>query len=133
MRKQYHFRPSANGFYAWDVHRLVELTRDLPVIQVDLSDIAELDEPFWFGAGTVPTCRAVAEHARLIQETDLSFPIILSSNGRVMDGMHRVCKAFLNDYTTIAAVQFATDPSPDYVDVFPDDLPYDGFREESPE
>ena len=125
MRKQYHFRPSKHGAFAWDVDRLVALTVDLPPTLTPLSLIRELDEPFWFGPGNVPTCRAVAGHARLIEETDLSYPIILSSDGRVMDGMHRVCKAVLHGHATIAAVQFTTDPAPDYTDVQSDDLPYD--------
>ena len=61
---------------------------------------------------------------RLIKETDLSYPIILSSDGRVMDGMHRVAKALLGGQETIEAVQFSQDPEPDYIDVLPDDLPY---------
>ena len=125
MRKQYHFQPSKHGAFAWDVDRLVALTRDFPRVEVPLSLIRELDEPFWFGHDDVPTCRAIVEHARLIEATDLSYPIILSSDGRVMDGMHRVCKAVLLGHSTITAVRFTTDPAPDYTDVHPDDLPYD--------
>jgi hypothetical protein len=126
MRKQYHFRPSARGFNAWDVDRLVKLTRDFPRLQVSLDAIRELDETFWFGGGdATPTCRAVIEHARLIEATDLRFPIILSSSGRVMDGMHRVGKALLQGRASIQAVQFADDPEPDYVDVHPNELPYE--------
>ncbi len=60
----------------------------------------------------------------LIKETDLNYPIILSSDGRVMDGMHRVAKALLEGQETIEAVQFSQDPKPEYKDVHPDDLPY---------
>jgi hypothetical protein len=101
------------------------MSKELPRVQVPLSAIGELDEPFWFGLGTVPTCRAVVEHARLIQNADLSFPIILCSAGRVMDGMHRVAKAELLGRNTIEAVRFINDPVPDYVNVHPDELPYD--------
>jgi len=52
-------------------------------------------------------------------------PIILASDGRVMDGMHRVCKALNENRETISAVQFENDPEPDYIGVHPDDLPYD--------
>jgi hypothetical protein len=125
MRKQYHFRPSESGSFAWDVDRLVALSRHLPAEQVPLTLIRELDEPFWFGLGAIPTCRAVAEHARLIEATDLRHPIILSSDGRVMDGMHRVCKAVLQGHLTVTAVRFTADPTPDYVNVSPEELPYD--------
>lgn len=70
------------------------------------------------------TCRQVVEHARLMQECDLAFPVILSCDGRVMDGMHRICKTLLLGRDTIAAVRFREDPEPDYVNVDPDDLPY---------
>lgn len=61
---------------------------------------------------------------RLIDAADLSYPIILSASGGVMDGMHRIVKAVLDGRTTIDAVQFDEDPDPDHVGVGPDDLPY---------
>ena len=112
--------------YIWDIHRLVELSSSLPHHQVSLQEISELDEVYWFDStSSVPTCRAVADHAKLIEETDLSHPIILSKNGRVMDGMHRVAKAYLRGDSHILAVQFEEDPDPDYIDVDLDSLPYD--------
>jgi hypothetical protein len=125
MRKQYHFRPSERGLMAWDVDRLVAMTKDFPRVNVPSSSIRELDESFWFGNGNDPTCRAVVEHARLIEAADLRFPIILSSDGRVMDGLHRVCKAALLNRSIIEAVQFTADPEPNYVGVHPDELPYE--------
>ena len=61
---------------------------------------------------------------RIVKETDLRYPIILSTDGRVMDGMHRVTKALLEGRETIEVVQFSQDPEADYKDVQPDDLPY---------
>ncbi len=126
MRKQYHSRVFGGRTLIWDVHRLVELAKALPLKAVPLSSIRELDETFWFD-GELPTCRAVALHAKLIAETDLRYPIILSADGRVMDGMHRVCKAFLGDSLTISAVQFEQDPPPDYIDADLETLPYDDW------
>lgn len=126
MRKQYHLRPSVDGLLAWDVDRLVRLTSELPRKEVPLAEIRELDEPFWFlGDDAVPTCREVADHARLIGETDLRYPIILSADGRVMDGMHRVAKAYLEGHATILAVRFEVDPEPDFAGVAEDALPYE--------
>ena len=125
MRKQYHFRPGPAGLRAWDIDRLVALSQALPVVEVALADIRELDEAYWFDHGYAPTCRAVAEHARLINEVDLSFPIILSADGRVMDGMHRVAKALIENVDDLPAKRFARDPAPDHVGVAPDDLPYE--------
>ena len=125
MRTQYHFRPSDRGLCAWNVERLIELSRDLPRQRVPISAIRELDESFWCGAeGQKLTCRQLVDHARLMQECDPAYPIILSRDGRVMDGMHRVCKALLERLSEIEAVRFLDDPEPDYVGVDPDGLPY---------
>ena len=123
MRKQYFFRPTAGGFLAWDVDRLVELTRNLPRRRVPLTDIRELEDA-WFGADESPTWKALVEHVRLMDAADLSFPIILAADGTVMDGMHRVAKALRAGRRDIEAVQFTVDPPPDYLNVQPADLPY---------
>ncbi|MEN8125026.1 MAG: hypothetical protein ABFR32_07820 [Bacteroidota bacterium] len=127
MRKQYHFRPSKNGFYAWDIGKLVEKAKDFSVISVKLEDIKELDENYWYNdyPKNLPTCRSIVAHFKLMEETDLNYPIILCEDGRVMDGMHRVCKALLLGLTEINALKFKKTPDPDFVDVYAEDLPYD--------
>lgn len=126
MRKQYHLRHSDRGLLAWDVHRLIERTSTLSPIDLPLSDIKELDEPFWFGPeGDVPTCRKIAEHAKLIDETDLSHPIIVDPQNRVIDGMHRVCKALNKGRKSIKAFRLPELGEPDYAGVPADELPYD--------
>lgn len=125
MRKQYYLKPSPKGLLAWDVDRLVELTADLPVHDLPLEEVRELDEPHWYDAeGDVPTVRSIAGHVRLIGEVDLAYPVILSAEGRVMDGMHRIARAWLEGRKAVPAVQFEVDPPPDYVGVDPEDLPY---------
>jgi hypothetical protein len=129
MRAQYHFRPSPRGLRAWNVHRLVQLSRDLKRERVPLAAIRELDEAYWTNNGDPITCREVVDHTRLILDCELSYPVILSSDGRVMDGMHRICKALLEGLDAVEAVRFMQDPEPDYVGVAPDDLPYDDLDE----
>jgi hypothetical protein len=123
MRKQYYFLPSSRGLLAWDVDRLVQLSSGLPRKRISLNEIRELDEGC-FGEDERPTWRAMVEHVKLIEKADLSFPIILSSSGAVMDGKHRVAKAALQGRKEIEAVQFDEDPEPDHVGVGPEDLPY---------
>ncbi len=125
MRKQYHFRPSPNGYYAWDIDRLIRLASKLAPQKIRLSEVREIDENYWFDEdGKFPTCRSIAEHARLIEESDPAHPIIMCSNRRIMDGMHRVLKALNAGEESVDAIVFDQDPEPDYTDVFPDDLPY---------
>ena len=123
MRKQYYFRQSNRGLLAWDVDRLVQLSSNLPRKRVPLTKIRELDEA-WSSDDESPTWRAMVEHLKLIDAADLSFPIILSSSGAVMDGMHRVAKAAGQGRIEIEAVQFEEDPEPDHVGRGPGDLPY---------
>jgi hypothetical protein len=101
----------------------VELSSQLPRKRIPLSDIRELEEA-WSGEGGAQTWRALLEHLRLIDEAELSYPIILSSDGAVMDGMHRVAKAVLQGWKDIEAVQFERDPEPDHVGLGPEELPY---------
>jgi hypothetical protein len=125
MRKQYHFRSGKSELDAWDVDGLVELTKDFPVKDVDLDSIGEVDSVYWFNDGDeVPTVRRIVDHMRLVHHVDVSYPIILGSNGCVMDGMHRVVRALLEGHRTIRAVQFEVDPEPDYRNCRPQDLPY---------
>lgn len=115
MRKQHHFYSNAeDGVDAWDVDRLVSLSEDLPVRTIEIPE-KEIDEVYWFNdSRNRPTVRRVIDHIRLIEACDLSFPIILGADGRIMDGMHRIAKAVLEGRTTIDAVQFVEDPEPDY-------------------
>ena len=106
--------------------RPVELTRDFPVEQVQLADIAELDETHWYAhEGDSPTCRSLLQHMQLIDEVDLSYPIILDQDGRVKDGMHRIFRAVREGVDRIPAVHFTTNPEPDFAGCDPSELPYD--------
>jgi len=127
VRKQYHFWPAGDGggFDAWDVDRLIELSRELPVAAVPLDSIGEIDTPYWFaGSAETPTVRKVVEHTALILEADLAYPIILGHDGRVMDGMHRVARALMAGREHIDAVRFPTPLEADYRNCRPRDLSY---------
>ena len=120
---QYHFRPSQNGFYAWRISKLIELTKGVTPTEIPLDEIVELDEPYWFGApGNIPTCRLIAGHAEQIEEVELEYPIIMCPDKRIMDGMHRVAKALILGKQSIAAYILPSMPEPDYEDVDPNDF-----------
>jgi len=90
------------------MHQFWELADGLPVKKVRLSELDGFDDVRWFGGphNILPTPRAIAEHAQDIYEADLSYPIILAPNGDVLDGWHRICKAFLLGIEELDAVQF---------------------------
>jgi hypothetical protein len=93
--------------------QLWELGEGLPIKKVRLSELDGFDDVRWFGGGmnVRPTCRAMAQHARDIYAADLSYPIILSPTGEVLDGWHRICKAFLQGIEELDAVQLTAMPA----------------------
>ena len=124
LHQQYHFRPSSRGLLSWDVLKLVELSKDFIVFEKPVAEIGELKENYWFGfmPNMEIQCEDIIQHAKQIYEADLSYPIILCSEGRIMDGMHRVCRAKLDGHDTILAVQFTHPLEPDYIGRSPNEL-----------
>lgn len=106
---------TTRGRAVWMTARLWELARGLEARMVPIAGLRDFKENCWFEEDSPPSCRAVAMHARRIYEADLNYPVILSADGGLMDGLHRVGKAWLLGHTMIAAVQFAQDPEPDFI------------------
>jgi len=105
LRQQYHFRKSDDDILIWDAHRLIRLSSDFDVVDVKLDKRSELHQVYWF-KNSKAICKAIGVHAKLINEANLDYPITLSGDGRVIDGMHRVTKASMLGLNTIKAVQF---------------------------
>ena len=101
----------SDGTDEWSVPRLIELATELVPEQVPLSEFKELDEVVW--SDEAMTVREVLEHTRRILDADLTCPVILSADGWIMDGCHRLAKAHLLGRDTLLAVRFDNDPPPD--------------------
>lgn len=97
-------------------HTLWSAAEGLPVARVLIERNAEFDQDCWFG-GRAPTRREVAEHSKRIQQADLAYPVILASDGQLMDGGHRIAKAWLAGHAVVNAVRLPVDPVPDWVEV----------------
>lgn len=93
------------GYHVWSVARLIELTKNLPIMDVDLNHIS-----IWKKYDI--TLRELVMHMKAVQDADLSFPIILDEDGEIMDGRHRIMKAILLGEKTIKAVRFDENPRP---------------------
>ncbi|MDO8900390.1 MAG: hypothetical protein Q7V15_03455 [Phenylobacterium sp.] len=110
-----HSRTVPGGRGYWWTQRLWTLAADLPVQPVALSDIPEFDVDCWFQGRHKPSIREVAGHAQRIFNADLTYPVILNAEGQLMDGAHRLAKAWLEGRTHIAAVRFPVTPEPDWM------------------
>ena len=102
--------------YVWYVETLIEQAQGLPVFDLEIDTVEELDQDCWFGSTTVPTVRRVIAHCARILEADLSHPILLNADGSLMDGGHRLGKAILEGRRTVKAVRFDTMPPPDRIE-----------------
>ena len=103
----------ALGQRAWHIESVWRAARNLPVEQVQIGSIRELDEDCWFN-GRPATVRAVVDHAARMHSADLELPVILASDGQVLDGMHRIAKALLEGRATLPARRLPVDPDPDW-------------------
>lgn len=110
-----HSRAVPGGRAYWWTDQLWLHAAGLPVTAMRVADFPEFDIDCWFGESLPPTCRAVAVHARRIYEADLSHPVILASDGSLMDGGHRLARAWLAGRPEVPTVRFSIDPEPDWV------------------
>ena len=104
-----------NPLRYWYIDDLIEQSRDLPVFEVNIHDLDELDRVAWYGDNSHHgrlTVRQVVEHMKRIEVVDLTCPIILSADGKLLDGFHRVAKAFRLGIDTLPAKRFVADPLP---------------------
>ena len=113
--KHSHTVPGGRGY--WLTEKLWVAAANLTPKRIKIDDIAEFDRDCWFGERHAPTIRNVADHVRRIRDADLSYPVILGSDGRLLDGGHRLAKAHLLGEAHVLAVQFDEDPEPDWVEV----------------
>lgn len=98
----------------WQVSKLIEASKDLPVFEANVDElVAQLENGTWFGRGRPATIGAVLQHMLRAMNVDLSYPIILASNGKLLDGAHRVIGAKVKGIRTVRAVQFVKNPPPD--------------------
>lgn len=98
------------GRHNWRVPRLLELSRNLPVMDV------VIDHMSVYFVYEKLTLREMIMHMKAVEASDLNLPIILDEDGELMDGRHRLMKAIMLGHSTIKAVRFDENPSPDMVD-----------------
>lgn len=95
----------------WSTNYLIKLAEGLDTIEFDLSTISLDDDRFITWDFT--RVHDVIVHYKRIHNADLSIPIILRSDGVVMDGRHRIIKALSEGIKMLPAKQFTNDPKSD--------------------
>jgi hypothetical protein len=93
----------------WEVDKLIEATQHFEVKRFDVNKI-DLDDALEWTNNNV---RDMIKHYQRIVGADIGIPIILRSDGLVMDGWHRIIRAIAECHP-LNYVQFEVDPPPDY-------------------
>jgi hypothetical protein len=101
----------------WRMPTIWAAAEGKPLTAVAIEALGILDTVAWFGGpnNILPTVRNIAEHARDILNADLSYPIIMTRAGDVLDGAHRIAKASMEGVHTLPAVVLDEWPPPDGV------------------
>src|SRR5262245_25546226 len=107
-------RPDGRTPY-WRMPTIWAAAEGRPRKSVAIADLDILDAVVWFGGpkNVEPTVRRIAEHARDILAADMNYPIIMTASGDVLDGAHRIARAYLEGQHSITAVVIDDWPPPD--------------------
>ncbi|MBP3962832.1 hypothetical protein [Paenibacillus lignilyticus] len=100
--------------HVWDVEKLWALSMNLPVQKIQLDSIKELDQDCWFTGSRntpIPSIRNVALHCQRIINANMEYPILLCSDGQLIDGGHRIAHAWIHGQNEIDAVYLALPPA----------------------
>lgn len=103
---QHYYTDRAGNEY--DVARLVDAAKDLPVFDIPLAAIDLNGCDAWRDA----TLHDAADHMRRVMKADLNIPILLDWNGSIADGRHRIVKALMQGKRTIKARRMTWQPEP---------------------
>lgn len=105
---------SGDEEHYWRIETLWAAAEGLPGEEVPL-DAIPWREDGCHVLGDPPSWGALADHCRRAMRVDGSYPVILGPEEQVMDGMHRIVRAFVEGRTTIRIVRLAEVPPPDRV------------------
>jgi hypothetical protein len=99
----------------WDLDEIWEITKDF---EKELILVDELwDERYakawcWQHENETINNEFFLHHMKRVAEADLMYPIILSEEGLIFDGVHRLVKAKYYGLKHILCVRFQKDPVP---------------------
>lgn len=95
----------------WRIETLILASARLKTFRFYLDNIS-LNDPITWRLANV---RDATFHFNRVNSADLSVPIVLRSDGCIMDGWHRVIKAIVQKRKYILARQFVKNPPPDFI------------------
>tara|TARA_R110002126_G_scaffold150139_3_gene296229 strand:+ start:1695 stop:2039 length:345 start_codon:yes stop_codon:yes gene_type:complete len=97
--------------YEYSICDLIEASKDLEVFKIK---VCYLGASAYMPPHHTDDFEDFAKHAKRTMEADLKYPIILSPDGVILDGKHRLAKAIANNIDELLAVQFLEMPKCGY-------------------
>ena len=102
-----------DGKRKWDLDQIWDDSLPLEVFQVKVDTL--WDNRYskawcWQHDGEIINNEFFLHHLERVMAADLSYPIILSEERYILDGVHRLMKAKYLGIENISCVQFETDP-----------------------
>ena len=85
-----------DGELTWEVDTLINLINEQKPISVSVDSLPEFNPKSWINHPARFSSITVAwimEHSERILNADLYYPIILTPDGQIADGIHRLAKA----------------------------------------
>jgi hypothetical protein len=116
-----------DGNDGWRVQTLWQAAEDLPIYEVPLIGL-RTDQSTWFDGGKVKFTDFLM-HCDKVMKANLKYPILLTPEGGIADGRHRLGKAIIKGHTTIKIKRFVSMPEPDLI--FDEDGDYEELSKSS--
>ena len=98
-----------SGNKRYNVNACITIAASLPVRELVIEDMF-ID----YASPCKDHLRSFIEHMQMVNDADLSYPIIMNENGVIIDGRHRLAKAIIEGHETIKTVRFKSDPESCY-------------------
>ena len=113
----------SNGKSVWQIEDLWNAVEGMPVHHMPVELFVEqLQGTCWTQGDETVTPNWVLSHTRRILGADLEYPMIIDSEGIILDGIHRLCKAVIEGRETVAVQRIVLMPDPSLA-VIEDDFP----------
>lgn len=112
-KEDYSEETYARGNRRWLTAKLIAASKGIPETDLHINSIDTGMRPWEDSIGSIYD---FLSHVQRVNNTDLKHPVLLDNEGGIINGWHRVCKAWLEGKETIKAKRFENMPMHDRIE-----------------